>query len=99
MSSESPSLRFLDTEGKTITFDRIYFHPINAIGEEITEPILIDLHPDGSADLSRLPEPLRSTLRNIGAPLTGGGYVKPTRGAEFLRALLETANGYSRFTL
>jgi hypothetical protein len=81
------------------TLERVYYFPL---GTELAEedPIVIDLKSDGSADLSRLPQDVRSDLeqgvasRSIGSV---GNRRYPRDGQAFLRALLSRSGPYERY--
>lgn len=76
---------------------QVYYFPVNADGAETGEAILVDLNTDGSANLSRLPESVRSHL-SFGLPDEMHQSVyNPKDGQKFLLALLRKTNGYSRF--
>lgn len=76
---------------------QVYYFPVNADGTETGESILVDLNADGSANLSRLPEKIRSTLE-MGLPnRLRTAALEPADGKKFLEALLRSTNGYFRF--
>lgn len=79
---------------------KIYFFPLNDEQEEGV-PIEVSLKEDGGvlvADLSRLPEKLRSTLesRGVSGP-THQDRLFPRDGISFFEALLNEADAYRRF--
>lgn len=77
---------------------RIYFFPVDAEGNETGEPVEVPLAADGSADVSRLPPAVRARLETVGVrDELGTGTLLPKDGARFLKALLRSANGYTRF--
>lgn len=77
---------------------QLYHVPIDNDGNEKGAPILISLNPDGSADLSRLPATLQSTLNRFGSPNElRTRTIMPKEGAAFLEALYATQNPYMRF--
>lgn len=77
---------------------RIYHFPISAQGEEVSDPIEISLGADGVADLSKLPQDVRDTLEQFGAPdELHQDRVFPKDGEQFLEGLLRMTNGYYRF--
>jgi hypothetical protein len=62
------------------------------------DPILVDLNPDGSANLSRLPEDIRKELEDFGYPNPlHTKDLMPSDGIPFINALLESTNPYFRF--
>lgn len=75
----------------------VYYFPIDASGVEVGDPILIDLNPDGSANLSRLPPAIRSHLETFGVRNALLNRLTAKDGEAFLRSLLEATNGYIRF--
>ncbi|MCR4278343.1 MAG: hypothetical protein NUV81_00345 [bacterium] len=77
----------------------VYYFPIDAVGNEVEDPIRIGLNEDGSADLSGLPEAMRVTLERVGAstPLTRATPTLPKDGKHFLGLLLRQENPYQRF--
>lgn len=76
---------------------QVYYFPVNADGSETGEAILVDLNPDGSANLARLPAEVRTRLE-LGVPNELRlGTVTPQNGQAFLLALLQSTNGYTRF--
>jgi hypothetical protein len=78
--------------------ERVYYFSVDANGHEIGEPILVDLAADGSANLDRLPESLRSHLEAAGVPdELHQGQIFSKDGARFLVGLLHSANPYRRF--
>lgn len=77
----------------------IYYIPIDTRGKPTGQPVKISLRPDGVADLSGLPEKLRSSLTKFGIPDSFGiQHLKPEHGGAFLNRLLQHSNGYMRFT-
>ena len=81
------------------TIDAINYYPIDTDGNSL-DPILVDLNPDGSANLSRLPESMRQDLLFFGAPdQVHRGRVSAKDGRAFLQALLDSAGAYRRFGL
>lgn len=76
---------------------KVYFFMAGKDGRE-SEPAAITLEPDGSADLSLLPDPVRGHLTRFGVRnLTHTGQVMPDDGELFLECLLEASNGPWRF--
>jgi hypothetical protein len=75
----------------------VYYFPVDHEGNEVGSPIQIGLNADGSADLSKLPPDLRSKLERGTSDDLRMGVISPKDGERFLRALLETTNGYMRF--
>lgn len=75
----------------------VYYFPIDANGLEVGEPVRVDLNPDGSANLSRLPLTMRSHLEKFGVRNALLNRVTPKDGEAFLQSLLEMTNGYVRF--
>lgn len=77
---------------------QLYYVPIDNDGNEKGAPILVSLNPDGSADLSRLPADLQSTLTTFGTPNElRTKTMMPKDGSAFLEALFETQGPYRRF--
>jgi hypothetical protein len=76
---------------------RVYYFPIDGEGNEIGEPIPIELDARGVADLSKLPPEVQRVLRTGFPKRLGLGMVKPWDGSLFLERLLEATNGYMRF--
>lgn len=88
----APTSDFMDP------IERIYFFPVDANGNEVGEPILVDVAADGSANLERLPAHLRSHLEAAGVPdEMHRGQIFSKDGAHFLAGLLRSANPYRRF--
>ena len=75
----------------------IYYFPIDAHGNEVGEPIPVDINPDGSANLSRLPKEVREHFEGFGITNTWGKRILPTQGTSFLHTLLYEADPYIRF--
>lgn len=76
----------------------IYYFPIDGDGNEIGDLIPVMLSANGTADLSRLPAELRSTLESFGVPdALHRNAVFPKDGERFLERLIEESNGYRRF--
>jgi len=75
----------------------VYFFAADALGKE-AEPAAIKLNPDGSADLSLLPEKVRGHLAMFGVPdALHKGAIYPKDGAVFLDALPDAGNQAWRF--
>ncbi len=76
----------------------IYYFPIDHEGNETGEAIPVTLKPDGTADVSKLPNELRASLECLGVPNTfRTKQLKPQNGFHFLEALLRETTGYKRF--
>lgn len=77
----------------------INYFPIDAEGNEIGDPVRVGVNPDGSADLSGLPEAMRVTFENLGVstPITRMSPTFPKDGKKFLEVLLRQQNPYQRF--
>ncbi len=77
---------------------RVYFFPHDSEGTEAGKPVSVELKADGTADISKLPENLRSRLENFGVPDEAHQeMLLPKDGENFLRALVRSTNGYVRF--
>ncbi len=75
---------------------RIHYFPLDDKGREL-DPILIDLAPDGSANLAQLPEEVRQPLEIEGVGDQFGNTIFPKDGVLFLYALVSRTNPYFRF--
>lgn len=76
----------------------VYYFPTNGDHEETGDVFPVRLKPDGSADLSKLPDEIRSTIESCGIPSELRTHkLYPKDGGAFLHALLLNANGYRRF--
>ena len=79
------------------TVNCVYFFAADALGKE-SEPIAVKLNPDGSADLSLLPEKVRGHLTMFGVPDSlHKGVIRPKDGLAFLAALPDAGNQAWRF--
>ena len=77
--------------------DKVFYFQIDGLGNE-TKAFPITLAGSGHADLSALPETLRTTLETTGVMTTSGERLFfPPDGQAFLEALLSAANPYFRF--
>jgi hypothetical protein len=77
----------------------VYFFAADALGKE-GDPVAIKLNPDGSADLSSLPEKVRGHLTVFGVPdALHQGVIRPQNGAAFLEALTTASNQAWRFRI
>jgi hypothetical protein len=78
--------------------ERVYFFPQKPDGEETGDAIPIELTPEQTADLSKLPEDSRRFLSTCGLPdEMHQGFVRPEEGERYLRALLRSTNPLMRF--
>lgn len=76
----------------------VYYFPINGMHEETGDVFPVRLKPDGSADLSQLPDEIRKAIESCGVPSELRTHkLYPKDGGAFLHALLLNANGYRRF--
>jgi hypothetical protein len=83
---------------KNVVLTKVYYFPINNLGEEVGEPVPVVLQADGSVDVSLLPREERETLESMGAPDSDHRTMLfPKDGSEFLEGLLRLTNGYRRY--
>lgn len=79
---------------------RIFYIPIDGAGEELQDSRVIDLNPDGSANLQNLPAAMQETYRVLGViDELHLGKIFPKEGERFLHALLASSTPYTRFRL
>ena len=77
---------------------RIYYFPLDENLEERSPALPIDLLPDGTADVSKLPPELQDRLSTFGVQdPTHTMTVFPKDGELFLDSLLELNDLYRRF--
>jgi hypothetical protein len=80
-----------------MALERVYYFPVDAAGDE-GAPVEVGLRPDGTVDLSRLPERLQAFLADQGMKAPGEPKVWfPKDGVRFLQALVDGSNPYRRF--
>jgi hypothetical protein len=78
----------------------VYYFPINGNHDETGDVYPVRLKEDGTADLSELPDDIRSSLKSFGIRNElRTRDLFPKDGKLFLQALIASANGYRRFRL
>lgn len=77
---------------------RVYFFPLDDKLNETLPVIPVELRPDGSADITKLPAELQDRLNTFGiSDPTRIATLYPKDGEAFLEALVESSNLYFRF--